>query len=182
MKSKKKLKLIKKNIKNLTKAGEMSERDADKMREAAKKLYKDGVKLSQKNILKELTKDSNDISNVDWNTINQVDDFFHIKGPFLWMKILFGIIVGRFFLVIAFALDGHSELWVDVLINLPLVYGLIERKKWAYYLLLFQLMITNLYALTFPEPLITSILWLIIVTIPNFIYFSRRKRFFNIKS
>ena len=179
MKSKKKLKLIKKNIKNLTKGGQMSEREGDKIREAAKKLYKEGVKLSQKNIVKELTKNSNDISNVDWDTIDQVDDFFHIKGPFLWMKVLFGIIIFRFAIAIAFAMDGYSELWIDVLINLPLVYGLIERKKWAYYLLLCQLMITNLYALTYPEPLITSIIWLIVVTIPNFIYLRRRKRFFN---
>lgn len=176
--------MIKKNIEYLTKSGEMSEEEADKMRKAVKKLHNDGIKLSQKNIIREAMKNPNDINDFDWSTLghNPVteDDIFHIKGPFLWMKILISIMVIRLVIVAGFAMNGETVRWIDVLINFPLIYGILGRKKWGYYLLLGQLIIINIDAFTLPEPLITGIIWLIIFTIPNFIYFKKRKRYFNI--
>ncbi len=126
-----------------------------------------------------------DINDFDWSTIKDDgwDGFVQIKGPFLWLKVFFGLMIARFFLVAGFAMNGENpELWIDVLINLPLVLGIVERKKWGYYVLLAHLIYISIIAFTLPNPLITGIIWLIIFTIPNFIYFKKRKGYFNIKS
>ena len=118
------------------------------------------------------------------------DNLFSVKGPFLWMKIVFGLIVFRsIYMVKTYFMIGDEAsdqfLLLDILINAPIVLGLFSRKPWGYYAL--QLSFISLILLFFITPYSTEIETAIMgiatftMSLTNIYYFSNRKGYWGIK-
>jgi hypothetical protein len=117
-----------------------------------------------------------DINTFDWSSIEEDETILSVKGPFTWLKInwLLGIIRVPFIFVGVFT---SPLLLLDLVTIIPSLYGLYNRKKWAYFLLLISLGLLGLISII-SDPA-SGIIFCLIYVAPNFIYHSKREKLFS---